>query len=319
MLTGCQKEKVAPMAADEEVDIFPRVRAFVERARSEAQAKDNTTISLDSAEWYLEAGINFSLAQAWLECNEYYLDSTEVYMACEANELSSSTVLAAFNELSALIAPMIVPEVNHLILSDVTFVPAPGGYTLKTLLQFGTGYEKSNGLITSFSNPYYFGNFGTGASTNCGCGTFQNGAGDCADKQIAQRINNALPGLQFPCFYTNPTSRGVSWGPWLTPTPAINYAYTQFSTGIPATPYMTFTCNGQWYCNQGGGNCLSTSQLSFYTQQGWNLMNQLKPTSPTGMVATFANLEDTNNSCPETCYWSYHMAYFGYAKLNCPK
>lgn len=39
MLAGCQKEKVMPTATHEEADIFPRVRAFVERARSEAMQR----------------------------------------------------------------------------------------------------------------------------------------------------------------------------------------------------------------------------------------------------------------------------------------
>lgn len=151
-------------------------------------------------------------------------------------------------------------------------------------------------------------------TTNYGCA---NEAGDCSDKQITQRINNALPGLQAPCFYTSPISVGVSWA-W-SPTPSISRSYTEFSTGIPATPYKTFTCDGLWNCNQGGGNCLSTSKLSFYTQQGWNLMNQLRPTSPTGMVAVFATLEDWDNLCGQDCYLSRHMAFFSYAKLNCPK
>lgn len=84
-------------------------------------------MSLDSAAWYLEAGINFSLAQAWLECNEHYFASTEVFISCGNDGIIASTVGAAFIELSDAVSPMITPEVNHLILSDASFHPAREG------------------------------------------------------------------------------------------------------------------------------------------------------------------------------------------------
>jgi hypothetical protein len=311
LATSCNKEDNAEVAPGVvQIDVTPRVRAFVDDALSASGSANRSSISTDSAKWYLEAGLNFALAQAWLECNEVAFDSLEVFIPSNGTELSGSEVNIAFNSLHSMLLEMITPEEEHLIVADVEFRTADGGYEANVFLQLGFGYDKTNQLITTFSNPLRFGNFSTGATSNCGC---QNQSGDCADKQIASRINNALPGLTVGCYYTNVETKGVSW-PY--PNNFPNGNYTDFTTGIPATPYMVFTCNGSDLCVLGGGNCLSTSKLSFYTQQGWNLMNILKPI---GKVSVSANFEDGNLLCSGNCYWSWHGAAFVYAVKNCTR
>ena len=309
LATGCSKEEqkeVSPGSV--QVDVTPRVRAFVDNALREASGSVRSTISTDSAKWYLEAGLNFDLAQAWIACTDVSFDSLETFIPSSGPALPASEVYLAFGNLHTMLSDMITPEQEHLIVADVEFSAVSGGYEVDVFLQLGSGYDKTNQLITTFSNPLRHGNFTTGSTSNCGC---QNQGGDCADKQIAQRINNALPGLTAGCYYTNVETIGVGW-PYASNFPNLNHF--SFSTGIPATPYMVFTCNGSDPCIFGGGNCLSTSKLSFYTQRGWNLMNMLRPA---GKVAVSANFEDSNTLCSGSCYWSWHGAAFVYAVRNC--
>ena len=291
-----------------QADVTPRVRAFVDNALSASSSATRSVISTDSAIWYMEAGLNFDVAQAWIECTDIAFDSLEVFIPSSGPELSPSEVYLAFSNLHTMLNDILTPEEEHLIVADVEFEALNSGYEVNVFLQLGSGYNKTNQLITTFSNPLRHGNFTTGSTSNCGC---QNQSGDCADKQIAQRINNALPGLSAGCYYTNVETIGVGW-PYASNFPNLNHF--DFPTGIPATPYMVFTCNGSDPCIFGGGNCLSTSKLSFYTQRGWNLMNMLKPA---GKVAVSANFEDSNTLCGGLCYWSWHGAAFVYAVRNC--
>lgn len=56
-LISCNKEEAGPqgLVVSTEMDVTPRVLAFVDAARSEAQTKDDIYFSADSAEWYVEA------------------------------------------------------------------------------------------------------------------------------------------------------------------------------------------------------------------------------------------------------------------------
>jgi hypothetical protein len=219
---------------------------------------------------------------------------------------------AAFLSLQARALEKITPDENHLVAADVNFLPSDGTVLVaKVLLQMGSGYLKTQQLVTSYgANEYiYIGNgLGSGNMTNCGCGSNQNGVTDCADKRIAQRLNNTLDGLQAPCYYTNVESHGISW---IYSGYTFGHNVTDYPTGIPATPYKFWYCPGTTCFT--AYSCITPGRMTFYTQKAYDVMMQLKPSTKT---VVSANLEDVQALCD--CP-SWHGALFVYAKLNCPK
>ncbi|HRD51497.1 MAG TPA: hypothetical protein PKY96_02505 [Flavobacteriales bacterium] len=155
-LISCNKEEAGPQGpvAAPEVDVTPRVRAFVDAARSEAQTKENALFSADSAEWYVEAGLNFAIATAWVECHTIMMDSAEVALSGSADGYGLGDVQAAYNSLVSHVTNMLIADVNHLVLADVVVIGSGPATTLKVYLQIGSGYEKLN---TTFSNSWTWG------------------------------------------------------------------------------------------------------------------------------------------------------------------
>lgn len=242
---------------------------------------------------------------------DHYTDSLEATLTVIDGLASSDDAAAVFLALQSMVLEKITSGENHLVVADVNYsMPTDGSLAIRVLLQFGTGYDKTQQLITSYgANEFiYFGNGWTGNVTNCGCGSNSGGTTDCADKRIAQRLNATLDGLQAPCYYTDVESHGISWG---YSNPTYQHYVTDYPTGIPATPYKFFWCSGYSTCP--AATCISPSNMSFYTQKAYDVMLQHKPSN---RVVFSANLEDMSALCD--CP-SNHMALFVYAKLNCPR
>lgn len=292
------------------MDVTPRIKAFIERDPIKDTRKDGLNWSVDSAVWYIEAGLNFGLATAWVECQDQHLDSLETSIPKTSGGIDESDAFAAYEILHASVSSALVPNENHLIVADVAAVDAGSSVMLKMLYILGSGYEKTNQLITSFGpNEFIYYGWGPIPNSSCGCGSNQ-APTTCADLRIAQRVNNALPGLTYPCYYTDLESRGVSWLGNATNL-TYNPSYSAFPTGIPATPYKTYFCQGAGTCS----NCIPPTQMSFYTQGAWDLMDQLKPAGKNKISCV---LDDYSTLCGNGCTRYFHACLFSYGKLNCP-
>lgn len=306
LLVGCQKD--TSLEAGTQADVTPRVKAFVERALSAEQTKDNTPISLDSAEWYIEAGLNYWESQVSLEYNNQAVDSLETTIATEDGAVAAFDAYSAFQDLHAGLSEKITPGTNHLVLADVAFAASgePALLRVKTLLIIGSGYEKN--VHTSYGqNDFWHYGSNPVQNNNCGCGPNAGAAGQCADVRIQNRIRLAIGLPADGCFWHSVVTRGVNWG-GLTGIAEINYPLTQFTTGIPATPYMLYRCAGA-SCE----NCLTPSMMSFYTQKAWDLMLMLKPT---GKHPSTAQIDDITWMGFPPRY--EHMALYSYGNLQCP-
>lgn len=303
---GCKKD-IEPGTSGE-ADVTPRVRTFVDRALSSVQTKDNTSLSLDSAEWYIEAGLNYTESLSWLEYNVHAIDSIETTIALDNGMVATSDAQTAYLALRAQLEAKITPEVNHLVLADVAFL-ATGEAELvnaKVLLHLGSGYEKN--VHTAYGpNDYWY--YGTNPvpNNNCGCGANAGGAGQCADVKIQNRVRSAIGLPADGCFWHSVVTRGVNWG-GLTGVADINYPLTNFPTGVPATPYMLYRCVGA-SC----ANCLSPAMMSFYTQKAWDLMLQIKPA---GKNPSTVQIDDITFTGFPPRY--DHMALYSYGNLQCP-
>lgn len=304
---ACQKEEAPTVTGTTEVDVTPRIKRFIEEAANRSTAKDASAISLDSAEWYIEAGLNFDLGEPWKDCTDRALDSLEVSIPVGASGILETDAQAAYTTLRTGIASNLVAGENHLIMADVNLIHTAGSDALaKVLIVIGSGYSKTNQLMIGYgANEFiYFNNFGLTNNT-CGCGSNQGGATTCANMRIAQRVNATMDGLAYGCYYTEVESRGVDWlgnAPSLT----VNLPGTGFPTGIPATPYKIYRCQGT--CS----DCLSPSMMSFYTQGSFDIMTQIKPAGKIPVSCAMAGSQLL--CCPQQ---SWHTALYTYAKLNC--
>ncbi len=270
-------------------------------------------MSLDSAEWYLEAAVNFSVAEVWRECEQRDTDTLSITLDLTDGQVSDASASNALQLLNEHLATVIIPEENHLILCDVQIGEAIGNEAVaKVVLAIGSGYDKVGGIVTAYgSNAYY--NFGditflTGTNLNCGCGPKAGGAGKCADRQIEARINSAIGLPTYGCYYTGVLNLGVDcfW--------ANNNAYTHtsFPTGIPATPYMIYHC---YSANSVCPYCFTPSLLTYYTQSTWDLMHLIKPT---GKALITASVRGTFVPLGTNAEY-FHGALFSYGTLNCTR
>ncbi len=289
------------------IDVTPRVKVFVERALASDQLKDNSPMTLDSAEWYIEAGLNYTESQVWLEYSNHATDSLEAAIPIENALITASDAQAAYIALRSQLDALITPEVNHLVLADVALIPSGEAETViaKVLVHLGSGYEKD--VHTGYgANEHIW--YGSGANpNNCGCGPNNGGATVCADLRIQSRIRGAIGLPADGWFWHSVVTRGVNWA-GLTVIADINFPLTNYSTGIPATPYMLYRCVGQT-CS----NCIPPAHMSFYTQKAWDLMLQLKPT---GKNPSTAEIDDMILFANPPVY--SHMALYSYGNLQCP-
>lgn len=280
------------------------MRAFVDAARNEAQTKDNACFSADSAEWYVEAGLNFSIATAWVECNTITLDSAEVALPGSAEGYHQADVLAAFNALYAHVTGLLVADANHLVLTDATVVGSGAAATLKVYLQIGSGYEKA--LNTTFSNSWLWGDDSSFPISSCGCGTSP-GGGRCAYKQIEGRVNQNIPLIHMNCYWHSIRAIGVnSFAPGL----YANWSSSNFPSGVPATPWKIFHCQQpQPHCV----DCWTPALMGTYTQYAWDVLVQLKPSDRQPISCAF----DATYTLCGGCSTRMHQVVYRYGKKSC--
>lgn len=288
-------------------DVTPRIMAFLEKGGKIEGSKSGEACTLDSAEWYIEAALNFSVASAWLECDQTSVDSLEFSMPVGSNGVLISDAFAAYNVLRDQLEAMIDESVEHLIVADVSFSEVVGSeVSARVLIQKGFDYDKAGPNTSYGPNDYIYFGFLDQPNNNCGCGPNNGGATQCADIRIQQRVRATLPRLNVNCYYSSVTTRGVKWQ-W--GGADANYSHTDFPTGIPATPFKTYYCQNAVTCT----NCLSPAQMSFYTQGMYDVMMQLKPSNRTASAVT---VDDWFFAGGENAEY-YHMALFTYGQLNC--
>ena len=310
-LLACKKDHgddLGRLASDEGKNVTAIVQAFVEKARAASVAKIDEVLGLDSAEWYIEAALNYDLAEAWLECDEHVLDSIAFTLSWSGSGVAFLSVADAFNDLNTQISSMIQPGQNHLIAADVSLLPLLEGDTAMVYFVMGSGYSKS---VNSEFGPDDHWGFGAGGvpNSNCGCDDYQGASGPCADKQIQQRVNAAIPLPLVGCFYTDVTRIAVGWFQKAD----VYLPHTNFPTGLIDTPYMVYYCTGfPGEC----GSCFSPAWMTFYTESAWELLQVLQPTER----VPISYMNDGYFLQVDLDQIEYrHDVVYRYGRLQCPK
>ncbi|MCC6839666.1 MAG: hypothetical protein IT230_05855 [Flavobacteriales bacterium] len=236
-----------------------------------AQAQDGTaksmeTLSVDSAVWYVEAGLNYSLAKAWIEHNDEAVDSLTVMVPSSDGMVTDAATSDAFNALYAQLAGVEQAGVKHLALVDVVAKATGDELEFTTRYTMGSGYEKV--LDTNYPSWISL-NWWTG-SGNCNCSVGPSSV--CADKKIQARVRSAIMVPMQPGeYFTNVEPWNVNWG-GETSVPdkyvdAFSFHNPQNVPGHSNQDFPIYLC--------GGGDCspcMDASDLTFHTQGTYDVM-----------------------------------------------
>ena len=302
---GCTRsdEPIQPSAPLAEENVHPRVLRFLSMLENRDQ--NDGVMDLDSAEWYIEAALNFSMGEAWLEYETTATDSLIIPLNY-SGPLSMDEVSSMYMAFNQYFQSIHLEGENHLILADVMHTSNGSEHSMKTFFHLGSGYQKT--INANYGPSDYWGSYGS--STTCGCGINQGATGICAERRIAYRMNataNALPTP--PCYYTSVEAKGVNAALAGLGSVSVDYTSFDFPTGIPATPYSIYLCEG-YNCP----TCFTPGMMSFYTQEGWDVMQWMKPTGKVFTAAQYGVGFVFANPPAEM-----HAARFTYAKITCPR
>lgn len=156
-VASCTKEATGPIGttAALEVNVTPRVKNFVSTATQPVRSKSNGVLDADSAIWYIEAGLNYSAAQAWRPFTELSMDSLVLSLDLSTGSVQENLVFDAYNALVAQLAEVNTEE-QHLYLVDVV-EPTTASTSDEMLVyyQVASGYEKYNNPPDTYYPPGY--------------------------------------------------------------------------------------------------------------------------------------------------------------------
>ena len=304
IFVACKKE-AGPMAPSDPVgmseqdDYEPRIRDFVALAQNPT-ARDGSMLTADSAEWYIEAALNFSNANTTLAYNESRVDSLTYHLPALVEGVAVSDAAAAFTSLNTQVASGNVADVSHVIIVDVTTQRTTTGVDLTIAYATGSGYDKALNTTYGSNDHWAWG----GGGSNCNCSPNPN-AGTCADKKIQQRINNELVALGQNVYMVSVESWTIMP---TTNVPTREVAFTDYPVSGSPYGYRSFGCSGAG-CN----TCLSPSDMSFFTQGTWDVMNLIRQQYCPTKKAQHCVVDGNMSVCDECddVYWHQARFYYG--------
>jgi len=184
---------LAGSVAPQRYDPTDRILDFLQKVQSAhaGVAKTGEGFSSDSAIWYMESSLNYTLGNIGKAYNMSTVDSITVPLTLGATSTSNAVVYAAFENLVALLAPLTTEE-QHIAVVDVV-EPLPGACAILVAVTIGSDYSKGAPNTAYSATSFHFWGGFFSPSTQCGCApppTVQ-GSVPCAHKIIEQRINAA--------------------------------------------------------------------------------------------------------------------------------
>jgi hypothetical protein len=284
----------------ERYDYEPWIQAFVERAATDQ--RDGTMITADSAEWYVEAALNFSQANLAIDHTDQEVDSVTYTIPLNNGMASEADAATAFNALNAMIAQSNVPDISHVVIVDVTSQNRSNELVLTTAYVVGSGYQKA--LNTSYGPNDYWMWISTPNSSACLPNTQISSQG--ADKRIQSRVRAAINNGNYVYMVSIETWTVVASG---TSIPSKEISYTDFPvTGSPYG-YRTYGCSGI-----GCDGCLSPSQMSFFTQGTWDVMNLIRQQHCPTKYSSNCTVQGDLTPCMD-CSELFHWIQYRYGKF----
>lgn len=308
--TACQKEMVpAPgvtSAAQEDLDT--RISNFVIRAEHRASAQSDPRSSgsytADSAAWYVEGGLNYSLTQAWLSSNELVTDSISIVVPSADGAVSISDVENAYTALSGTIGNSVQAGENHVVVIDVDPVPNGNGLELKVRYTLGSGDGRSYtppALNTSYPSYTFLLWYTQTSGSSCDPDHY---SAKGADKTIQDRVAFTIPPLAYGQYYASVETWMVA--------PNGDYLITDFPNASNTSGHSNQ--DNLIYSWEGGTGsfCLDANDMTFHTQGTYDVMLLIKAAQcPTKQLASITVLGDLSGGW-ET--YDFHRVTYTYGK-----
>lgn len=277
--TACQKEMESGpsnISTTQQEDLTPRIASFVGNAEhhssGQQENRSTETFDQDSAAWYVEGGLNYSLTQAWLASETRTSDSISYTVPSSGGTVTVSDVEAAYLSLSDSLNALLQPGVNHLIVIDVTPVESTNGLQLKVRYVLGFGEERLGGLNTSYppgTDLFYM----TLAGQNNSCSITYSALG--ADKTIQGRVNYTIPLLAYGQYYASVETWYIDAFSSQDDFP--NHSYSAYSFPNPNNTSGDATQDyADWIWSSGpGSGCIGASNLTYHTQGSYDMMHTI--------------------------------------------
>lgn len=303
--TACQKEMVpAPgVSSATQVDLTPRIADFVAKAEHQASAqgdpRSTNEFNADSAAWYVEGALNYSLAQAWLPYNELVNDSITIAIASTDGSVTETDAANAYISLLGQLEQTITGE-QHLVVADAEPQTTSAGLELKVRYALGQGNERL-GLNSTY--PSYTSLKWMTQSGNNSCDPNHYSAMG-ADKTIQGRVAATIPLLAVGQYYASVETWTVA--------PYGGYQITDFPNSSNTSGHSNQ--DNLIYSWEGGTGsyCLDANDMTFHTQGTYNVMLLIKaaecPTKQQASVAVWGGVSGSWES------YYFHDVTYTYGK-----
>jgi len=302
--TACQKEALPDPgnSASVQEDLTPRIAHFVAQATHSAGTPRSTNeFNADSAAWYVEGALNYSLAQAWLPYNELVNDSLVVSIPGTDGSVNETDAANAYVSLLGQLRQAIGAD-QHLVVVDAEPVVADAGLQLKLNYALGQGAERSalNSTYPSYTSLLWY---TQGGNSSCDP---NHPSANGADKTIQARVAATMPILTYGQYYASVESWVVA--------PYGNYQITDFPNASNTSGHSNQ--NNLIYSWSGGTGsyCLDASDMTFHTQGTYDVMLLVKAARcPTKQLASISVQGDLAPCCGT---FDFHAVTYTYGKLQ---
>lgn len=306
-MVACKKETPGPLMDElrtaDDHNYSPRVRAFVAGANGTGDREGTGTMLADSAEWYVEAALNFSYTDLGIEYDDAVVDSVYYTLQLDGGMATEEDAYSAYHTLGQHIAAANVNGESHVVIVDVTSENTGDALVLTAAYVVGSGYTKNPN--TSYgSNDYWMWWNGGVYGSECKCSSNPNSSPLCADKRIQSRINTHLINQGQNVYM-------VSVETWTVDTYTdVNNKYLSYdefpNVGSPYG-YETFACSGG-----GCQTCLTPAHMTSFTQGTWDVMGMIRSQYCPTKTAQNCTVNGSMTTCTGCPTFYFHRIQYRY-------
>ncbi len=251
---SCAKEGLVPEIRDADKNPESMIKAFIHEASTGTTGR-NVGFSLDSAEWYLEAALNYAYSKPWIQGNDQRVDSILVDIELSNGEVSSSDLYQAYSSIERQICSTEGAVDGTLQLVDVISFSGENSLTWVVQMISATGTDRS--WPDGPTKQVWFG--GPDNFANCGCGPDAGAITPCAHKRIQSRLNWAVGPITPNVYFTNVVT-------------------------IDAGSGAVYECTGSAFSEF--CSCLTPATVDNRSDYGWWLFGSLQPVGKAKISAT---------------------------------
>lgn len=248
--TACKKDQENVSESYSDSQITQKLIEF----KKTLNAKDGSTLTLDSAKWYLEGLLNYENANNNHEMGEVNLYYDSIIINTDTNQVNSSSLFVAYQALVKKLNGINDAE-NNLIKFNMISLSIKSGDVSdehKIIMTVSAGKESKAMKFVPFvtGDAWVFGYGGGCCTTDPYNPNYWNHTSDAAE-QLQYKINNSVRS-QKTGYYVNISSVVVTEGQW-----------DQYYPGR-WTPSTIFLANGTGAYAPESEPCLNDVELNYY-------------------------------------------------------